>query len=325
MAAKRDYYEILGVGRTASEDEIKRAYRSLAKKYHPDRNPGDTEAEKRFKEVQQAYSTLRDPEKRAQYDQFGEVGVGQWSSTPNGQKVYQWGGGSSINIEDLDDLLSAFGAGGGGRRPSIFEEILGSRTGAPRTGRRPQQGQDTEMTVNLSFMQAVQGATISLKRAGDRDGAKQTLDVRIPPGVEDGQRIRLKGRGQPGRNGGAPGDLFLVCKVQRHEYFTRHGTDVYVNVPVRITEAVLGAKIEVPTLDGTATVTLPPGTASGTKLRLANRGIAKPQGQGRGDQYIVVAIHPPTSLTDEQRKQFERLREYETVDPRAGFIKSKGG
>jgi curved DNA-binding protein len=308
MASKRDYYEVLGVGRGASEDEIKRAYRRLAKEYHPDRNPNDPSAEAKFKEVQQAFNVLRDPKKREQYNQYGEVGVGEWAAGPQGERVYQWGG-SAVNAEDLEELLSAFGAGRN-RGGSIFDEIFGnafSRGTGPRSRVRqaPQRGVDQEQVVELTLDQAVHGATLSLHLSTD-GRAGETIDVKIPPGIENGQRLRLKGR-IPGRRGGPPGDLFLRCLVKPHPWFRREGADIYVDVPISITEAALGGEIRVPTIDGPATMTLPPGTSSGAKLRLRGRGITRGQDK-RGDQYIVVRIVAPTTLTPEQRKLLEQFR-----------------
>jgi len=313
MPQTRDYYGILGVSRSASQDEIKRAYRAMAKKFHPDRNPNDPSAEQKFKEVQQAYNVLRDPQKRAEYDQFGEAGVGQWSTNPRGQRVYQWGSESAVNVEDLEDLMSAFG---GGRRASIFDEFFGGRQRRRKPTPAPQRGADEEKQISLSFEQAIHGATVSVRLRPGPNGPTESLEVKIPPGVEDGQKIRLKGKGHRGVNGGPPGDLLLVCSTRPHPCFTRRGGDVYLDVPVTITEAAIGAKIEVPSLDGRVTVTIPPGTPSGTKLRLRGRGVKKRGSDQRGDQYIVISIVPPTELTDEQRGLFQKLREHEPTDPR---------
>lgn len=316
MSKKRDYYEVLGVSRTASEEEIKRAYRKLAKQYHPDRNP-DPAADAKFKEVQRAYATLSDKEKRQQYDQFGEVGVGEWHTTPQGQKVYQWGGGSTVGVEDLEDLFSAFGARGQrgrGAGGSIFEQIFGHGRGEWDVS-APPPAADEERDITLTFDQAVHGATVSLQLTTAR-GRIEHLEVKVPPGVEEGQRIRLRGR-VPGANGGPPGDLLLRCHIRPHPYFTREGLDVYLDVPVSITEATLGAKVEVPTLEGRASVTLPPGTASGTKLRLKGKGIKRGGSGEVGDQYVVVQIVPPAAASAEQRELLERLRETESVSVRA--------
>lgn len=320
MPNRRDYYEVLGVSRSADDSEIKRAYRTLAKKYHPDRNPGDASAEKKFKEVQRAYHTLSDPRKRAEYDRFGEAGVGQWKTTPQGQKVYQWGGGSTVGADDLEDLFSAFG---GSEAPSIFEQFFGGK--APQSTSRPphRRTPDEERDITLSFDQAVHGAAISLQLTSGHDGRSQTLEVKIPPGVEDGQKMRLRGR-VPSPNGGPPGDLLLRCSIASHPYFTRKGADVYVEVPVSVAEAALGAKIDVPVIDGRSSVTLPPGTASGTKLRLKGRGITHHGASLRGDQYVVIQIVPPKSLTNEQRALFEQLRSIDPTNPRGQCLWERG-
>lgn len=317
MPGKRDNYDILGVSRSASTDQIKRSYRRLAKKYHPDRNPGNPSAEARFKEVQHAYAVLSDADKRAQYDRFGEVGVGQWNTRPSGQRVYRWGG-STVGREDLEDLFSVFGGGGGS---SIFEELFGG--GAGRRGRgpstvqaAPQRTPDLEQTVELSFDQAVRGATLTLKLRSGADGRLQTIEVKVPPGVEEGQRLRLRGR-VSGGNGRPPGDLYLNCTIKPHPYFTRRKADIYVDVPVSLAEAALGAKIEVPSIDGPATLTLPPGTAGGTRLRLKGCGIRRPGSDRRGDQYVVIRIVPPKVLTDEQRRLLEELSRHDRSNPRA--------
>ncbi|RME41889.1 MAG: J domain-containing protein [Planctomycetota bacterium] len=318
---KRDYYEILGVSRTASQDEIKRAYRRLAKKYHPDRNPNDPTAEQKFKEVQQAYDVLGDPKKREDYDRFGEVGVGQFTTGPHGERVYQWGGGSKVNLDDLEDLFSAFG-GFGGRGASIFEQFFGQRTrprrpAGPAEWTEPVRGEDMKQPISLSFEQAFHGAVVNVKLTSRGDGHAERLEVKIPPGVEDGQRIRVAGKGQPGRSGGGAGDLYLVCRIRPHPYFRREGPDVYLDLPISVTEAVLGAKVEVPTLEGPVSVTIPAGTRSGSKLRLKGRGFPRAGGGSRGDQYVVVQIVPPPKLTPEEREAYKRLRERETFDPRA--------
>ena len=315
MTRNRDFYQILGVSRSASQDDIKRAYRKLAKKYHPDRNPGDPSAEHKFKEVQEAYATLSRPDRRADYDQFGEAGVGRWSTSPQGQRVYQWGGGSSIDMDDLEDLMSAFG-GMSGRRASVFDDLLGRRrmrTPPPS----PKRGADLEKQVTLTFDQAVQGCTIAVRLKTGRDASTQTLEVKVPPGVEHGKKIRLAGKGQPGQNGGPPGDMLLTTSIEPHPFFARQGADVYLDVPITVAEAALGARIDVPAIDGQATVTIPPGTSAGTKLRLRGRGIVKTGTAERGDQYIVVRIVVPEALSEEQKASFNRLRELDRSDPRA--------
>jgi DnaJ-class molecular chaperone len=313
----RDYYEVLGVDRTASADEIKRAYRRLIKKYHPDRNPNDPSAEGRFKEVQAAYDVLGDKDKRAEYDQFGEAAVGRWETQPTGQRVYTWGGGSQIPFDDLQDLFSAFGGGGSGA--SVFGDLFGG--GATRTGRRrragaqPAQGRDEERVVRLSFEEAVRGATVDVPLHSDGK-ARETLQVKIPAGVEDGSRIRIRGRGGSGRAGGAAGNLYLRCEVGRHPYFRRDGLDIHVDLPISIVEAALGEKLEVPTLSGPVTLTIPPGTSSGARLRLRGKGIQPPNGTA-GDQIVVVQVVAPRSLDETQRQLLEQLRGTLNQDPRS--------
>ena len=317
-----DFYGVLGVSRSASSDEVKRAYRVRAKRYHPDRNPGDASAEQKFKDVQAAYDVLSDAEKRAEYDRFGSAGVGQWATDPRGQRVYQWGGESAINAEDLEDLFSAFGSEGGSRA-SVFDQFFGGGRGRPSVS-RARRGQDQEHRVSLAFDQAIHGTTTRLEMRSADDGSRETIEVRIPPGVRDGQRIRIKGKGPRGVGGGPPGDLYLVCSVGAHPYFRRDGSDVSVDVPVSVLEATLGAKLEVPTLDGTATLTLPPGTPSGTKLRLKGRGVRAHGRADRGDQYVIVKIVPPTDLTDAALALFEKLRDEDRTDPRADCGWRKG-
>jgi len=308
-----DHYATLGVGRTASQEEIKRAYRKLAKKHHPDRNPNDSDAERRFKAVQRAYKILSETGSRAQYDQFGEGGVGRFSADPRGQRVYEWGGGSTINIDDLQDLMSAFGGGG---RASVFDDIVGGGSRGRRSRSAPRPGEDEEHRIALTFDQAVHGCTIVVRLSHPKNVKSEQLEVKVPAGVDDGQRIRLKSRGRPGINGGPPGDLFLCCSISPHPHFTRRGADIYLEVPVTVAEAALGAKIDVPSIDGRTAVTLPPGTPGGSKLRLQHHGVPRRDAAGRGDMYVVIRIVPPATLNDDQRGAFEKLREHDDPDPR---------
>lgn len=335
--ATTDYYEILGVSRTASADEIKKAYRRLSKQYHPDRNPGNAAAEKKFKQVQEAYSVLGDARKREEYDQFGAAGVGEFHTSPGGQRVYTWGGGRTVNVEDLEELLSAMGGFGGGRSarghgPSVFEQIFNGMRGAGvegggrKGGRRgyayaPQTGQDIVQEVTLTFEQAVFGTSLQLSITLP-DAGSRTIVVQVPPGVQDGQKVRVRAQGGAGFAGGEPGDLYLVCRVQPHSLFTREGPDIHVTVPVTMTEAALGAKVEVPTLEGLITMTLPPGTSSGAKLRLKGRGGPRPGGGQRGDQFVHIRIVVPKTLTPRQRELLEELRKLETDRPRETGMKS---
>jgi DnaJ-class molecular chaperone len=338
--AERDYYEVLGVGRGASADEIKTAYRRLARKYHPDLNPGDAEAEAKFKELSEAYEVLADAEKRKVYDQFGREGLragagagggpggfggaGGPGAGPGGFR-YTWSGpGGGPPFEDV--AFEAFGGSRGGG--SIFEDLFsrirgmgGRGAGGARRPRGPVPGQDLESEITIPFEQAVHGVRTSLtvQRPGGDGGARpERIEVRIPPGVRDGQRLRLKGQGAPSPAGGPPGDLYLRVRVLPHPYFRREGDDLHVELPLSVTEAALGATVEVPTIRGRASLRIPPGTASGQRLRLKGQGLERPGGKGRGDQYCTVRIVPPKDLSDEQRRLFESLRETERAGPRAG-------
>ena len=320
----QDYYKTLGIGRGASEDQIKRAYRRLAKQYHPDRNKGDKTAAERFKQVREAYEILSDRDKRAMYDRFGRVDVGA-GATPGGGRAYRWSGsggpgGTEFDIGDLEDL---FGQGAGGRSSvaDVFESFFRTGERGPRgaRGRRyaEAQGADVEHEVQLSFEQAIHGTVLQLTRTGPE--GDQTIQARIPPGVGDGQRIRLRGKGQPGMGGGSPGDLYIRCRVRPHRYFRREGSDIYLDVPIGVDEAALGAKVTIPTIDGPTTVTVPPGTSSGTRLRLKGKGVRHAKTGQRGDQYAVVKIGLPKQLTEEQRQLFEQLRRTLAENPRQGL------
>lgn len=313
---KDDYYSVLGVSQSAKPEEIKSAYRKLAKQYHPDRNPGDKSAETKFKQVQEAYGVLRDQRKRQEYDQFGRASVGQWQEQPHGQRVYTWGGGSQVNVDDLEDLFAAFGGGGAQGGASVFSDLFGRTGGRRRQPAGPRRGADLEQNLPLAFEQAIHGTTIDLSIRNSATGKQETLSVKIPPGVENGRRIRVRGKGHPGENGGPAGNLFLVCSVQPHRHFQRDGYDIHLEVPVTLTEAVLGAKVDVPTIDGMMTLTLPPGTSGGAKLRLRGKGVPHGHSGQRGDQIAIVRVVVPKELTPEQKRLFESLAETANENPR---------
>ena len=354
MAEKRDYYEVLGVDKNASEDEIKRAYKKLARKYHPDMNPGDKEAEEKFKEINEANEVLSDPEKKASYDQFGFAGT-----DPNYGAGQGGGFGGGFDFGDLGDIFGSFFGGFGGQQQR-------------RNG--PQRGESIRVSVSLSFTEAAFGCekeltvermeqcttckgsgcapgttpevcpdchgtgTVQVRRQTPmgvfatsspctRCGGKgriihqpckdcrgtgtvrkrKTIQATIPAGIDNGQTISIRGQGHAGKNGGPAGDLLITVMVQPHELFRREGNDVFCEAPITFSQAVLGATLEIPTIDGQVKYDIPEGTQTGTVFRLRGKGIPVLNGRGRGDQYVTVNVQVPTGLTHEQK---EALRAY---------------
>jgi DnaJ-class molecular chaperone len=288
----RDYYEVLGVARDASDDQVKKAYRKLAREYHPDRNPGDKAAEAKFKEVQEAYDVLSDKDKRAKYDQFGHAGPGMGAGGPGGGFRWHTEGmdAGSFDPEDLGEILRQFGMGGMGGGPR----------GRGRARRAPPQAAEAEASV--PFLTAALGGTVSLSIDG------RHVDVKVPAGMEDGKKLRLAGQGPGG------GDLYIKIKIDPHPYFRREGHNVVLEVPVSFAEAALGAKVDVPTLDGQhLTVKVPPGTSSGARLRLRGKGIAG------GDQYIEVKVTVPKVEDARGRELVEELARLHPQNPRRGL------
>ncbi len=307
----RDFYEVLGLSKGCSEADVKRAYRRLAKKYHPDQNPGDAQAETRFKELQHAYAVLSDKEKRARYDQFGHAGVDP-RYQPGGGVHWTTADGSTIDFESIADIFD-FGGLGGGAFERFFNRGTGSRATASESHAPPA---DIDYPINLTFDQAIRGATLEIQWHADDGRKPETISVRIPAGVHQGQRIRIRGKGKPGGRRRPPGDLYVVCSIQPHPYFERIGDDIFIQLPITLTEAALGVKVDLPTLDGIRTVTVPVGTPSGAKLRLAGLGVANPKTAQRGDLYAVVKIIPPKQPTDRQRRLLEELASTITEHPR---------
>lgn len=301
---EKDYYETLGVDRAASEKEITAAYRRLAKKYHPDNNPGDASAEARFKEISEANAVLSDAEQRSQYDQAREMFArGTFVGDPGGGAQY-------VRIDDLGDLGDLFGGGLFGGLGDLFG------TGGRRARPRAHRGGDIEAEVSLSFHEAVQGATRKLTVQGP-DGRRQ-VTVKVPAGVNDGARIRLRGQGQPGQQGGPAGDLYVRVHAGSHPLFSRSGGDLKVTVPISFTEAALGADVTVPTLDGKVTLRVPPGTASGRTFRVKGRGVAT--AKGTGDLLVTVEVAVPEELSPQARSLLEQLRQVEAGhNPRANL------
>ncbi|MCF0233562.1 MAG: J domain-containing protein [Thermoguttaceae bacterium] len=305
-----DFYSALGVSRDASQEEIQKAYLKQARKYHPDMNPDNPEAaKKKFQEVQKAFETLKDPEKRRQYDQFGanydQFGgaggpFGGGAGGPFGG--FSWNGSAgadaNINIEDL--FQGMFGGGGGfggrGRRRS-----------------RPAKGENVATQFEISFQTAVQGGSAPLAWRDPQTGAMKSLDVKIPVGVETGKKIRLRGLGKPGVNGGENGDLILEIVVGKHPFYSRDGQNLRVRVPVTLREAVFGAKIDVPTPVGVVAVKIPAGTTSGAKLRLKGLGLpAATSGGAQGDLFVECEVQLPQTWSP---KDLELLQKLETPEP----------
>ncbi|WP_337602103.1 molecular chaperone DnaJ [Dysosmobacter welbionis] len=356
---KRDYYEVLGVSRGASEDEIKKAYKKMARKYHPDLNPGDKTAEEKFKEVNEAYEVLSDADKKARYDQYGHAGV-----DPNfGAGGFGGGFDGGFDFGDLGDIFGSFFGGGfgGGRRTN------------PNA---PQRGESIRMSIAISFEEAAFGCekavtveryetcdtchgngcapgtspevcpdchgtgTVQVRRqtpmgvfatsspcpkcggkgriihqpCKDCRGSgmvrkKKTIQASIPAGIDNGQTISIRGQGNAGKNGGPAGDLLITITVRPHELFRREGTSVLCEAPITFTQAVLGAELEIPTIDGKVKYTLPEGTQSGTTFRLKGKGIPSINGRGRGDQYVTVYIETPKNLNKEQKEALKKFAE----------------
>ncbi len=376
MAEKRDYYEVLGIQKGASEDEIKKAYKRLARKYHPDMNPGDKEAEEKFKEVNEANEVLSDPEKKARYDQFGFAGVDPNYGAGAGGGAY----GGGFDFGDLGDIFGSFFGGGfgGGQR---------------RNPNAPQRGESIRASVSVSFTEAAFGCekSVTLERSeqcptckgnGCAPGTtpeicpdchgtgtvqtrrqtpmgvfasngpcrkcggtgrlihqpcpdcrgtgavrkRKTIKVNIPAGIDHGQTISLRGQGNAGRNGGPAGDLLITVMVQPHELFRRDGVDVFCEAPITFAQAVLGAELEIPTIDGKVKYSIPEGTQTGTVFRLKGKGIPVLNGRGRGDQYVTVTIETPRNLNKEQKEALRRFSETlgeSNYEKRKSFFKKK--
>ncbi len=306
---KRDYYDVLGIKRGATDSQIKSAYRKLARKYHPDVSKAP-DADEKFKESSEAYEVLSDEKKRQTYDRFGHTGGPQGGGWPGGARGRTGPGGQQYAGFNFNEM---FGGGGSGFAGMGLDEILSSLGG--RRGRaQPRRGANIENEITIEFLQAVNGMTASMRIQSGDGGKIETLNVKIPPGVNDGGRIRLKGKGQPGRTG--PGDMYITVHVRKHRYFRRDGANIYVDVPVSITEASLGAKVDVPSIDGMTRVKIPAGTASGTKLRLKGKGIASPGQTERGDQYVILQIVPPKNVSPKAKQLLEELAETENLDVR---------
>ncbi len=325
---QKDLYTTLGVARDAGQDAIKKAYRRIARKNHPDVNPGDTRAEERFKAASEAYEMLSDPEKRKNYDEFGDAALNPNFDAAAARRSYGafGGGGRGGPCGGGSPFGGAPGGSPFGDMGDLFGDLFG---GGGRGGpgmRRGRKGEDLETTLQLSFEEAAKGGErqISVGRPTASGGRRaEVVTVRIPAGVSDGGRIRLPGKGGEGLGGGPPGDLFARIKVGKHPLFTREGRDLHLDLPITVTEAVLGARIEVPTLEGGVTLSIPPHTDSGKKLRLREKGIPNPKRGGKpGDLYVTVQISVPRELDDEAKKKLEALSAFDPPDIRAKLRKS---
>ena len=320
----KDFYKVLGVDKGADKKTITKAYRKLARAYHPDQNPGDAAAEAKFKEIGEAYAILSNDEDRKRYDAIRAMGGGgaRFAAGSSGgfedlfgafnARATGYGGGGArfqTGGADLDDLLSGLFGGGGGAQPhgaqfgaGSFGAPFGAQGRGPQSRPQPVKGGNRKANLTISFRQAVEGAALSIKVAG------KTIKVRIPAGIKDGQKIRLAGHGKPGAHGGPAGDLEVSVAVKPHPVFSREGDDVVVTVPVSFAEAALGAKVDVPMLDGsTRSVRIPAGSDADTAIRLKGKGCALKKGPG--DLLVRIRIDVPTALTREQKRAVEGLAE----------------
>jgi molecular chaperone DnaJ len=405
---KKDYYELLGVKKSASVDDIRKAFRKLARKYHPDVNPGDKSAEEKFKAISEANDVLSDPKKRKIYDQLGfysdnidpaaaeayarggPTGAGGFGGFPGGQPGAGGNAGQGVPFDfsgfDFNDMFEGARAqrntGGGGGFRDIFSSMFGGRGGAAAQ-EGPEPGSDLEYQVNVPFWTAVRGGVMRLNitrqdvcanchgngyieqpgvcpQCKGKGTIEQTanrmkfnvtcprchgtgknistcpvchgegvvsrtepLEVRIKPGTRDGQRIRIPGKGNAGLHGGPPGDLYVIIRTESHLIFRREGDDIYVTVPVTATEAALGAKIEVPTIDGRALLKVPPGTQSGQKLRLREKGVPSATKEGtRGDEIVEVKVTVPMPRDEKTKELLRELAKLNPEDPRAELFKN---
>ena len=313
----QDYYATLGVSRTASAEEIKKAYRKLARENHPDLHPDDPKAKEKFQQVQNAFDVLNDPKKREMFDRYGSAYESMGGGGPQGARPWPGAGGPrgggggpegyDVNLEDLF-------AGGGGGFADLFKQFGGRGRGGSARRNVPEEGADLEHDLSIPFASAVLGgeAQIAVQRG---DGRTETIRVKIPAGIEDGKKIRLRGQGEPGANGGAAGDILIRVSIAPHPSFRRIGKRLEVSVPITLAEAIAGGKIDVPTPHGTITLTVPPGSSSGRKLRVKGQGVMAGAGEP-GDLFAELEIVMPKNLSDEDRQQLAEIASRYDENPR---------
>ncbi|MCK4738753.1 MAG: DnaJ domain-containing protein [Deltaproteobacteria bacterium] len=302
---RKDYYQTLGVSKGVEDDELKKAFRAKAKQYHPDLHPGNKKAEANFKEVNEAYGVLSDKKKRQQYDlggaDFFDQSRGGGRADPRSSGGGYSGSGGFSDMGGMDD---------------IFSEIFGSMGG--RTRRQPQKGSDLEYSLKVDFLHAIKGTEINV--TVKRGTGTEKITVRIPPGISDGSKVRVVGKGGVGINGGPSGDLYIVTKVMAHEFFYRKRDDIYVDVPVTVGEAALGGNIRVPTIEGFTTIKVPAGTKSGQKLRIKGKGVPGVKLKRKpGDLYVVLNISLPKKLSSKAKKLITELEAINGYEPRSGL------
>jgi curved DNA-binding protein len=311
----QDFYVVLGVPKNANEDTIKKTYRKLASQLHPDKNPGNKAAEARFKEVNRAYEALGDAKKRKLYDEFGEEGLREGFDPERMRAYREWasrqrapGRAGDEQTFDLDDLLGGSAAGGGG-----FGDLFGDLMGRARRARGPMKGPDLESEVTIDFPASLRGTALELLPQGESAGAPVT--VRIPAGAHDGSRVRIAGQGGTSPNGGPRGDLVLTVHVTPHPHFRREGADLHLDLPVTIAEAYHGAKVKVPTVEGSVTLKVPERTQSGSVVRLRGKGVAK-KGRQAGDLYVHFLVQIPKDGGGEVGQLVDRIAKFQTDNPR---------
>lgn len=305
----QDYYKLLGVDRNAKPEEISKAFKKLARQHHPDFNPGNKASEEKFKEINEAYDVLKDPEKRKLYDQFGHdfQNAGQYARQPGGG-----GGHFTFNGQDM----------GGADFSDIFENLFGGGRGGESGGfggfggfqQRPRRGRDVEAELPLTLLEALKGG--KRKVTLQMPGGPKTLEITVPPGVRDGAKLRLSGQGDPSPNGGPAGDLFLRVRYLPNDLFKVDGSNLQSDAAITPWQAVLGAKIKVPTLEGDVELSVPPGTSSGRKFRLRGKGMGSPS--QRGDLFVKIRIDVPKTLTPEEKELWEKLEKISTFKAPGG-------